>query len=176
MGPGAERTYLIPARTFTGGPHRGPAVLLLRPALTAGRRASRQGRDIAQFAQDKGNLPDRGGGVSFRRSGRGMSSNAACANPPTEKARPPTTAGSCGAQVRTRLSAGGKRIRTCMGFFLSSGCFWFIASSLFGAGRAVLRPVACDPGSRSARKGSRDRNASKACFRSALTPEHAEGQ
>ena len=51
------------------------------------------------------------------------------------------------------------------------------------SGKAVLRPVALRSGSRSARKGSRDRNASQglaACrlavlvFRSALTPEHAE--
>ena len=61
-----------------------------------------------------------------------------------------------------RLSAGGRRIRTCMGLSLSSGCFRFIASSLFGAGGAVLHPVAYDqvPGARA--KGSRDRNASKA--------------
>src|SRR5215472_10764659 len=88
-------------------------------------------------------------------------------------------------QVRTGLPAGGRRIRTCMGFFLSSGSFRFIASSLFGAGRAVLHPVACDqvPGVRA--MVSRDRNASKAwrlcrlaalVFRSALTPEHAEGR
>jgi quinoprotein glucose dehydrogenase len=51
---------------------------------------------------------------------------------------------------------------TCMGLFLSSG-------SLFGAGKAVLHPVACDQvGSRSARKGSRDRNASGAWRLAAL--------
>ena len=43
-----------------------------------------------------------------------------------------------------RLRAGGSEIRTCMGLFLSSGHFWFAAGSLFGAGKAVLRPVACD--------------------------------
>ena len=32
-----------------------------------------------------------------------------------------------------------------MGLFLSSGRFWFFAGSLFGAGKAVLHPVACDP-------------------------------
>jgi hypothetical protein len=37
--------------------------------------------------------------------------------------------------VRTGLAAGGRRIRTCMGLLLSSGCFRFIASSLFGAGK-----------------------------------------
>ena len=43
-----------------------------------------------------------------------------------------------------------------MGFFLSSGCFRFIASSLFGAGKAVLRPVACDqvPGARGRGQGT----------------------
>jgi hypothetical protein len=63
--------------------------------------------------------------------------------------------------VRTRLPAGAKEIRTCMGLFLSS--------SRFG-----LMPVLCSEregrsssrrlrsGSRSARKGSRDRNASRA--------------
>src|ERR1700730_16004009 len=60
-----------------------------------------------------------------------------------------------GPMVR-RLAAGGRRIRTCMGFFLSSGCFRFIASSLFGAGKAVLRPVACDqvPGARGRGQGT----------------------
>jgi len=34
--------------------------------------------------------------------------------------------------------------------------FWFMASSLFGAGRAVLRPVACDqvPGARGRGQGT----------------------
>src|SRR5580704_14865384 len=43
-----------------------------------------------------------------------------------------------------------------MGFFLSSGCFRFIASSLFGAGKAVLRPVVCDqvPGARGRGQGT----------------------
>jgi hypothetical protein len=36
-------------------------------------------------------------------------------------------------------------IRTCMGLFLSSGCFGLCADSfLFGAGKAVFRLVACD--------------------------------
>jgi SAM domain (Sterile alpha motif) len=58
--------------------------------------------------------------------------------------------------VASGLSPGGSRIRTCMGFFLSSGCFRFIASSLFGAGKAVLRPVACDqvPGARGRGQGT----------------------
>jgi hypothetical protein len=45
---------------------------------------------------------------------------------------------------------------TCMGLFLSSGCFRFIASSLFGAGEAVLHPVACDqvPGARGRGQGT----------------------
>jgi hypothetical protein len=33
---------------------------------------------------------------------------------------------------------------TCMGLYLSSDFFWFADSSLFGAGKAVLHPVACD--------------------------------
>jgi hypothetical protein len=37
-----------------------------------------------------------------------------------------------GSQVRTGLFAGGSRIRTCMGLFLSSSHFWFVGSSLFG--------------------------------------------
>ena len=44
-----------------------------------------------------------------------------------------------------------------MGFFLSSGCFLgFAHSSLFGAGKAVLRPVACDqvPGARGRGQGT----------------------
>jgi hypothetical protein len=40
-----------------------------------------------------------------------------------------------------KLSDGGKRIRTCMGFFPSSGRFWVFAGSLFGAGKAVLRSL-----------------------------------
>jgi hypothetical protein len=45
--------------------------------------------------------------------------------------------------VCCRLCAGGNRIRTCMGLFLSSGvlvCWRFFVRS----GKAVLRPVACD--------------------------------
>ena len=43
-----------------------------------------------------------------------------------------------------------------MGLFLSSGSFRFIASSLFGAGKRVLRPVACDqvPGARGRGQGT----------------------
>ena len=36
------------------------------------------------------------------------------------------------------------RLQTCMGLFLSSGCFRFADSFLFGAGKAVFRPVTCD--------------------------------
>jgi hypothetical protein len=43
-------------------------------------------------------------------------------------------------QVRIRLPAGGSRIRTCMGLFLSSGRFWFFAGSLFGAGKPFFVP------------------------------------
>ena len=68
------------------------------------------------------------------------------------------------------------------GFSLSSGCFRFIVSSLFGAGRAVLHPVACDqvPGARAWCHGTETLaklGASRLAalvFRSALTPEHAE--
>src|SRR5580704_6212079 len=38
------------------------------------------------------------------------------------------------------LSAGGKEIRTCMGLFLSSSRFWFVAGSLFGAGKPFFVP------------------------------------
>src|SRR5207237_6651526 len=91
-----------------------------------------------------------------------------------------------------RLHAGGSRIRTCMGLFLSSDCFRFIASSLFGAGKAVLRPVACDQvrGARGRGQGTETLAklgglpASVACVSQrprpspgqALTPEHAEGR
>src|ERR1700746_137476 len=67
-----------------------------------------------------------------------------------------------------------------------SGCLGRLArQSSTLPGKAVLRPVRLRSGSRSARKGSRDRNASGAwrlaalaslVFRSALTPEHAEGR
>src|ERR1700680_2047072 len=80
---------------------------------------------------------------------------------------------------------GGSRIRTCMGLFpvkwvFSVYCQFFVRS---GKGRSSSRRLRL--GSRSARKGSRDRNASTAwrlaalaalVFRSALTPEHAEGR
>src|ERR1700722_14298472 len=46
--------------------------------------------------------------------------------------------------VRTRLSAGGRWIRACMGLPLSSGCLGCADSFLFGAGKAVFRPVAWD--------------------------------
>jgi hypothetical protein len=38
------------------------------------------------------------------------------------------------------LSAGGERIRTCMGLFLSSSHFWFVGGSLFGAGKPFFIP------------------------------------
>src|ERR1700694_5267996 len=75
--------------------------------------------------------------------------------------------------------------RTCTGLFLSSGCVvGFADRSLFGA-RKPFFVRRLRSGSRSARKGSRDRNASAAwrraalaslVFRSALTPEHAGGR
>src|SRR5690349_135680 len=40
----------------------------------------------------------------------------------------------------SRPPAGGRRIRTCMGFFLSSSHFWFAAGSLFGAGMPFFIP------------------------------------
>jgi hypothetical protein len=43
-----------------------------------------------------------------------------------------------------RLFAGGKRIRTCMGLFLSSSHFWFVVGFFVRSGKAVLRPVAYD--------------------------------
>ena len=68
------------------------------------------------------------------------------------------------------------------GAFPVKWCFWFVVGSLFGAGKPFFIPSPAI-GSRSARKGARDRNGSKALaacrlaalvFRSALTPEHAE--
>src|SRR5204862_5172824 len=43
-----------------------------------------------------------------------------------------------------RRFTGGKWIRTCMGLFPVKWLFLVLASSLFGAGGAVLHPVACD--------------------------------
>ena len=76
------------------------------------------------------------------------------------------------------------------GLFLAAGhlmadcCLGFAESSLFGAGKAVLRPVACDqvPGARGRGQGTETLAKLAACrlaslvFRSALTPEHAEGR
>jgi hypothetical protein len=42
--------------------------------------------------------------------------------------------------IGRRLTAGGRRIRTCMGLFLSSRVFWFVAGSLFGAGKPFFVP------------------------------------
>src|SRR5207244_7564586 len=85
-------------------------------------------------------------------------------------------------QVRTRLPTGANGIRTCMGLFLSSSRFWFVAGSLFGAGKPFFVP---SPAIRFAEraegvKGSK-RQQRLAAFRlaarvlrSALTSEHAE--
>ncbi len=43
-------------------------------------------------------------------------------------------------RVRSGLPAGGEGIRTCMGLFLSSSRFWFVAGSLFGAGKPFFVP------------------------------------
>src|SRR5271167_1219031 len=64
-------------------------------------------------------------------------------------------------RVRTRLAAGARRIRTCMGFFLSSSHFGLMPVLCSEReGRSSSRRLRS--GSRSARKGSRDRNASRA--------------
>jgi len=41
---------------------------------------------------------------------------------------------------KTLISSGGRGIRTCMGLFLSSGRLWFVAGSLFGAGKPFFIP------------------------------------
>jgi hypothetical protein len=48
------------------------------------------------------------------------------------------------------------------GAFPVKQLFWFVAGSLFGAGKGCSSSRRLRSGSRSARKGSRDRNASKA--------------
>jgi hypothetical protein len=63
---------------------------------------------------------------------------------------------------KNRLAGGGRRIRTCMGLFLSRNLFLVFAGSLFGAGKGRSSSRRLRSGSRSARNGSRDRNASKA--------------
>src|SRR5947209_6076419 len=60
-----------------------------------------------------------------------------------------------------------KWIRTCMGLFLSSSHFWFVGGSLFGAGNAVLRPVACDQVRGARGRGQGTENGSKAWRRAA---------
>jgi hypothetical protein len=60
-----------------------------------------------------------------------------------------------------RLTAGGRWIRTCMGLFLSSSRFWFLPV-LCSERESRSSSRRLGPGSRSARKGSRDRNGSKA--------------
>jgi len=47
------------------------------------------------------------------------------------------------------------------GAFPVKSCFWFVVGSLFGAGKPFFVP-SLRSGSRRARKGSRDRNGSKA--------------
>ena len=81
-----------------------------------------------------------------------------------------------------RLPGGGNWIRTCMGLFLSSSCFWFMASFLFGAGKPFFIP---SPAIRFAELRGRGQGTEMlaslaACrlaalvFRSALRPEHAQ--
>ena len=73
---------------------------------------------------------------------------------------------------------------TCMGLFLSSGCFGFAVSSLFGAGRPFFVPSPGDQvrGARGRGQGTETLAQlgglppSVLVFRSALTPEHAEGR
>ena len=64
-------------------------------------------------------------------------------------------------QVRIGLAAGGSRIRTCMGLFLSSGCFGLCCQFFVRSGKGRFSSRRLRSGSRSARKGSRDRNGSK---------------
>ena len=63
--------------------------------------------------------------------------------------------------VRSRLVTGGRRIRTCMGLFLSSRIFGLLP--VLCSERESRSSFRClRSGSRSGRKGSRDRNGSKA--------------
>jgi hypothetical protein len=75
--------------------------------------------------------------------------------------------------------------QTCMELSLSSGGFGFCSPFFARSGKGRSSSRRLRSGSRSARKGSRDRSASAAwrraalaslVFRSALTPEHAEGR
>src|SRR5438874_10756583 len=84
-------------------------------------------------------------------------------------------------QVRTGPPAGGNRIRTCMGLFLSSVVFvwrrFFVRS-----GKAVLRPVACDQVRGARGRGQGTETVAKlgglplsgACVSQRLRPEYAE--
>jgi hypothetical protein len=71
-----------------------------------------------------------------------------------------------------------------MGLFLSSGVFWFVGSSLFGAGKPffVPSPVIRFAERAEGVKGPKRKQSLAACrlavlvFRSALTPEHAQRQ
>src|SRR5438874_722769 len=51
---------------------------------------------------------------------------------------------------------GSGSLLTCMGLFLSSGCFGFCCQFFVRSGKAVLRPVACDqvPGARGRGQGA----------------------
>src|SRR5947207_15108218 len=68
-----------------------------------------------------------------------------------------------------------------MGLFLSSSHFWLVAGSLFGAGKAVLRPVACDQVRGARGRGQGIETVAKlgglppsdACVSQRLRPEHA---
>jgi hypothetical protein len=65
-------------------------------------------------------------------------------------------------RIRERLSAGGRRIRTCMGLFLSRNCLWFLPVLGSERGRTFFAPSPAISGSRSARKGSGGRNGNTA--------------
>ena len=69
------------------------------------------------------------------------------------------------------------------GAFPVKELFWFIVTSLFGAGMGLLRPVGRDqvPGARGRGQGTKTLaklgglRLAALVFRSALAPEHAEG-
>src|SRR5271165_2192140 len=65
----------------------------------------------------------------------------------------------CGRHQSAPLARGFRQ--TCMGLFLSSGCFGFCSQFFVRSGKGRSSSRRLRSGSRSARKGSRDRNASE---------------
>src|SRR5262245_52538819 len=79
--------------------------------------------------------------------------------PPTRRPPPPNVPSRAPAPRAQVVPLRYRKFADLYGAFPVKSCFGLIVTSLFGAGKGLLRPVACDQVPGSARKVSRDRNA-----------------